>query len=66
MDVPSVTCVCFSPTGSTKTLAEKIARGISGGENNNQACILLLELASPLCVLAGGFRPANTLLTFNL
>ena len=30
MDVQSVTCVCFSPTGSTKTLAENIARGISG------------------------------------
>lgn len=30
MDVRSVTCVCFSPTGSTKTLAETVARRISG------------------------------------
>ena len=29
MDVQSVSCVCFSPTGSTKTIAENIARGIS-------------------------------------
>lgn len=28
MDVQSVSCVCFSPTGSTKTIAENIARGI--------------------------------------
>lgn len=30
MDIQSVSCVYFSPTGSTKTIAENIARGLSG------------------------------------
>lgn len=29
MEIKSVSCVCFSPTGTTKTIAENIAQGIS-------------------------------------
>jgi len=28
MNIETVTCICFSPTGTTKTIAEKIARSI--------------------------------------
>lgn len=34
MDIESVCCVCFSPTGTTKAIAESIARGIGAGRTD--------------------------------
>ena len=40
MNIETVTCICFSPTGTTKAIAERIARGI-GSEKIEMADVTL-------------------------
>lgn len=76
MDIQTVSCVCFSPTGSTRGLAERIAGG-TGAENVNMTDVTLqsgrpryplpfhkeiIVLAAPVCF---GRVPEEAITSFS-
>lgn len=40
MDIKSISCVCFSPTGTTKTIIENIAQGVQAEEIEMMDCTI--------------------------